>query len=398
MKKMASVRLVFDRKKVATRRNASNPKLGGVQIEVMHERRRKYFTTGVRVYADEWRGVAPVYVHERIDMMELNGILDKMLKETVERIAALGNAFDLDSFAADVRTERKDGEFTFLDFMQQRIDERSMRESTRNQHKVVLRMLEDYGKLLRFDDLTAEKILRFDDWVHLRENQNGERICQASVYSIHKRLKVYVREAFVRGHIDKNPYDLVSIQRGQSKERTFLTEDELHRLMHTEMPTESLKSVRDLAVFQAFTGLGFSDLVKFDWSKAEKRGKHWFIRDARQKTGETFQLLLLSPAIQVLEKYNYCLPMISSQQYNLRLKAVMDIAGIDKSISSHCLRHTFAIYALNSGLAIEVIGKILGQKKISTTQIYAKLLGKTVEDAMAKLDKKIDVKCKSNCK
>lgn len=388
MKKIASVRLVFDRKHVATKRTAKEPRLGGVQVEVLLNRQRRYFSTGVRVYADEWHGIAPVYVTGRIDMMELNDILARVLKDTMQRITDLGDNFELNAFSFVAKEQKKD-EVSFLDFMRQRIAERPMRQTTRKQHEVVLRMLEDYGKIVRFEDLTQEKLIVFDDWLHLRENQNGERVCQATVYSIHKRMKVYVREAFVRGHIDKNPYDYVKIQRGKSKERLYLTEEELQRLMNAEMPTSSIDAVRDVAVFQAFTGLAYADLNKFDFSKAEKRGEHWFVTDVRHKTGETFQLVLLTPAMKVLEKHGFHLPMMTSQQYNLRLKVVMDAAKIDKHISSHCLRHTFAIYALNAGVPIEVVGKILGQKRIATTQIYAKLLGKTVEDAMIRLNQKI---------
>jgi site-specific recombinase XerD len=68
---------------------------------------------------------------------------------------------------------------------------------------------------------------------------------------------------------------------------------------------------------------------------------------------------------------------------------VVDAAKIDKQLSSHCLRHTFAMYALNHGLSMEVVGRILGHTKLATTQIYAKMLSATVEDAMIGLEKSL---------
>lgn len=384
MKKIAQVRLVYDRKHIATKRTDKSPRLGVVQLEVMFRRKRRYFSTGVRVYQDEWKGTAPYYIIGRTDAFSLNKALSEKLRVTMERVVALGDSFVLESFMAD-----EGSAMTFLDFMEMRIAERRMVDSTRRQHKVALDILREYGKIINFFDLTRPNILEFDQWIMSRKGHGSDRIRQTSVYGIHKRIRVYVNEAMIRGYITSNPYFGVKIDRGKYRDRVFLTEEEMNRLRSAVMQTESLERVRDLAVFQMFTGLSYSDLVKFDFKKAEQRDGHWFVRDVRKKTGEMFWLLLLSPAVEVLEKYDFALPFYTREQYNMRLKIVMDAAGINKSLSSHCLRHTFATYALNKGLSTEVVGKILGQKKVSTTQIYAKLLGKTVEEAMLKLDDSI---------
>lgn len=384
--KSAIVKVVFDRKKTATKKAAKVRKEGSVQIEVYYNRQRKWLTTGVRVHLDEWKGISPNYIYNRADATSLNAVITRQVQEVWDIITRLGDGFSLELLELGKEEEVS---LTFLDFVADRIRERRMAESTRKQHKVLYDMLVDYGKIVQFDDLTSVKIVKFNDWVMKRKNKNGQPITQTSVYSIHKRLKVYVKDAMVRGYVQKNPYFGVNIARGKSRERLFLTDEEMERLRTAEMPTQSLERVRDLAVFQMYTGLSFADLAKFNFKKAEKKDGHWLIRDARQKTGEPFMLVLLSPAVEILEKYKSVLPKMSMQQYNMRLKMVVDAANIDKQLSSHCLRHTFAMYALNHGLSMEVVARILGHTKLATTQIYAKMQSNTVEAAMMQLEKKI---------
>lgn len=385
MNKQVKIKVIFDRKKVSTRKNAAHRNEGSVQIELYYNARRKWIGTDVRCYKDEWAGTPPNYIIGRVDAAYANKRIAGILQQVYEVCSRLGNDIDLSTFSLDDAAP----DMTFLEFVEMRIAERRMAESTRKQHKVLYDMLVDYGKIVQFDDLTSVKIVKFNDWVMKRKNKNGQPITQTSVYSIHKRLKVYVKDAMVRGYVQKNPYFGVNIARGKSRERLFLTDDEMERLRTAEMPTQSLERVRDLAVFQMFTGLSFADLAKFNFKKAEKKDGHWLIRDARQKTGEPFMLVLLSPAVEILEKYKFVLPKMSMQQYNMRLKMVVDAAKIDKQLSSHCLRHTFAMYALNHGLSMEVVARILGHNKLATTQIYAKMQSKTVEAAMMQLEERL---------
>lgn len=113
------------------------------------------------------------------------------------------------------------------------------------------------------------------------------------------------------------------------------------------------------------------------------------IHDVRQKTEETYFIVLLSPALEVLERYKFILPVISNQQYNLRLKIVADYAKIDKNLTVHMARHTFATMCLNNGVKIENVSKMLGHSNIKTTQEYAKVLNSEVEKSFDLLESKI---------
>ena len=105
----------------------------------------------------------------------------------------------------------------------------------------------------------------------------------------------------------------------------------------------------------------------------------------RQKTEQCYVTLLLPIAESILKKYNYLLPKISNQKYNDYLKLIAAGVGINKNITSHTARHTFATFLINKGVPIESVSKALGHANIGMTEHYAKLLGKKVVDDMSRL-------------
>lgn len=139
-----------------------------------------------------------------------------------------------------------------------------------------------------------------------------------------------------------------------------------------------------------YTGLAYADLAKFDFVKGvENRNGKYVIADRRKKTNEDYFIVLLSPAVRLLKKYDYKLPIISNQQYNIMLKVMAQYADINKNITTHVARHTFAVFALNNGVPIEVVAKMLGHSNIRTTQLYAKVLNSEVEKGFDLLERKL---------
>lgn len=91
--------------------------------------------------------------------------------------------------------------------------------------------------------------------------------------------------------------------------------------------------------------------------------------------------------MEILKKYDYVLPIISNQQYNLRLKIVADYAGLDRNLTVHMSRHTFATMCLNNGVKMENVSKMLGHTNVRTTQQYAKVLNAEVEKDFEMLER-----------
>lgn len=135
--------------------------------------------------------------------------------------------------------------------------------------------------------------------------------------------------------------------------------------------------------------MAYADMFKFDFKNVIEDNGKYIIRDERIKTEEEYFIVLLSPAIDILKKYNYSLPKISNYQYNQKLKIVADYAKINKNLTSHMGRHSFAVLALNLGVKIENLAKMMGHTDIKTTQVYAKVLNESVKTEFEKLEKAI---------
>ena len=376
-----TLRFVFDRKKVATKE-----KKGLVQIEVCSERKRKWIGTGVKVYADQWDDKRKVTA--RPDSLDLNMKLDLMMSIILEYVNSLIRRkvpFDFESL--DVFLKNSSESDSFIDFIVRRTDERKDRaEGTIKHYRTLVKVLEDFGRINYFHDLTRSNITMFDDYLR------SKGIKDTTVYGYHKNMKAYINEAIRFGIISENPYVGLKINRGKSDKRKYLTYEEMRRMERCRITDPSVNRVRDLFLFQCYTGLAYSDLYKFDFaSDVERRGNKFIIADRRVKTNEDYFIVLLSPAMDILKKYDFDLPVISNQKYNDYLKVAASFAKIDKNLTTHCARHTFAVFALNNGVPMEVVSKMLGHTNIKTTQIYAKVLNTEVEKGFDVLERKMKV-------
>ena len=121
----------------------------------------------------------------------------------------------------------------------------------------------------------------------------------------------------------------------------------------------------------------------------EQIGDMYYIDGSRLKTGSNFFTPILPPAMEILEKYNYTLPKISNQKANDYLHIIESRLGINKPITFHVARHSFATLALTHDIPIEKVARMLGHKDIKTTQIYAKILKSTVANHASDLAKAI---------
>jgi site-specific recombinase XerD len=262
---------------------------------------------------------------------------------------------------------------SFLDYMRDNIAKTKMRESTRKQKMVTLNALIEFGKIQTFADLTPRNLLSFNSWLH----EDGTR-SDVSVHNYHKNFHIQTRKAFQDGLISEDPYEKVNFPRGKCKERKPLSEMDLKKIREAELPSKEAR-VRDLFIFAAYTGLAYCDVQEFDFAKmTEKVGDLYYIDGSRLKTGSNFFTPILPPAMEILKMYEYTLPKISNQKANDYLHLIESRLGINKSITFHVARHSFATIALSHDVPIDKVARMMGHKDIKTTQIYAKILKETV--------------------
>lgn len=382
------VSVVFDRKKKA---NTNKSGKGKIELYIRLNREcRKYLTIG-ECTPKEWKaGLFASEANEKRSTYELKivGFVKSGVEQSADNFTRFLDMCDESKKKTDVvsvapkapAVKRKRGrpknplKESFLDFMRDEIIKEHTKDSTKRQKLVALDALTRYGKIKTFEDLTPPKLKAWDEW--LRED--GTR-SDPAVHNYHKRTKPYVRLAYEKGIIEKEPYSMCHFPRGKSKERRPLTEAELKRLREAELPEKEAK-VRDLFIFAAYTGLAFCDVMEFNFkTMAEQSGDMYFIDGSRLKTGTNFFTPILPPAMEVLQRYDFKLPKISNQKANDYLHIIESRLGIKKSMTFHVARHSFATLSLSHDVPIEKVARMLGHTDIKTTQIYAKILKTTVE-------------------
>lgn len=183
-------------------------------------------------------------------------------------------------------------------------------------------------------------------------------------------------------------------------DKEFLTEDELKKIYSKKFMNTRLEQVRDIFIFCCFTGLAYIDVqqLKRDHIGIGIDGNRWIFKN-RQKTDTSSKIPLLPVAEELIKKYeehpkcineDRILPVLSNQKMNSYLKEIGDVCGINKEITFHMARHTFATsVTLTNGVPIESVSKMLGHRSLRTTQHYAKIVDKRVSDDMAILKEKL---------
>jgi len=182
-------------------------------------------------------------------------------------------------------------------------------------------------------------------------------------------------------------------------DRVYLTAGELQEMINKDMATDRLTQVRDIFLFCCFTGLAYADVKKLRrWDLVTGIDGEQWISIKRQKTDTPSRIPLLPAASTLMKRYanhpncensGRVLPVLSNQKMNSYLKEIADVCGINKPITFHIARHTFATtVTLLNGVPIESVSKMLGHTNIKTTQHYAKILDIKVGADMALLKKK----------
>lgn len=369
--KKVFTQVVFDRKKQLKTKG-----VGKVEICVRLSKTQKKHITVKTCTESMWKQYSKsaelaqeVQVYSSVaEMMYRNGA--PMTIEHFDGILGIGSS--------KVNKEKRDmlaSRTGFVDFMEKMIEREDIREGTRKQKMVSVHALRQYGDLCSFASLTPRNIVAFDEWLH-----DGGRT-QVTVAKYHKALKIYARKAFQRGYIDKNPYDdeMCHFKQGRSKERKPLTEAELIGMRSLVGLPKYEERARDLFVFCAYTGLAYADCMAFDFgTMTDYTDEMYYIDGARVKTGSTFYTPILPPALEILKKYRFQLPKISNQKMNQYLHIIESRMNLNKPVTSHIARHSFATLCLSHDIPLDKVSRMLGHQHQRTTAIYAKILKSTI--------------------
>lgn len=212
-----------------------------------------------------------------------------------------------------------------------------------------------------------------------------------------QRTKKVVKMAVSMGFLDKDPFLLHRLARPK-KEVVYLTAEELEKLENHNFTIKRVEQIRDFFVFCCYTGLAFTEMYNLEKKHIVTGfdGNQW-IQMQRKKTQKQISIPLLPKALSIIEKYQDCddirvLPKASNSKFNTYLKEIADVVGIEKNLTHHIARKTFATTVLlYNDVPMEIVSELLGHSKITITQEhYGKVVQKKVSEHIFKLSEKLN--------
>ena len=269
---------------------------------------------------------------------------------------------------------------------------------TLDKYILVRNRLQDYiasqlgVKDISLEEVTPKFLSSFDNYLRVEYNMANNHAMK-----IRQKLRTIYKVAIDNGWVSKNPFSTVKIH-FEPVERDVLTKSELTALIQTDMIFDRLEKMRDVFVFACFTGLAHCDVAGLTKENiiTDEAGQVW-LKTHRQKTSEMVDIPLLEIPQLIIKKYQgmkelngKLLPTLTNSCSNLYLKEVAVRCGINKTLTFHMARHTFATtVTLSNGVPIESVAKMLGHRNIRTTQIYAKVIKDKLAEDMNNLATRI---------
>ena len=283
---------------------------------------------------------------------------------------------------------------TFNEFMNKSIEQSGLRSSTILNHKQTLHLLSEFNHNIHFKELTSGFLSDFEKFM-------VDRMYHRNTIAKHfRQLKRYINLAIDNNYLSptKYPFRKFKIKTIDTK-RQFLSPEELaafEQLSFPEKPNLQLKL--DLFLFCCYTGLRFSDVIRISEKDFQFSGKTVWLELSTLKTTSNIKLplslLFQGKALKIYNRYKHNKPTIFQvraaeiSNINKFLLSLCKKGRLNKRISFHSSRHTFATLLLYQGVHLSSVQKLLGHKSIRTTEIYASVIDQTIINDLKRANKK----------
>lgn len=350
-----------------------------IEMTICVKGKRRYVSTG--------REVKPSDFNSKTQTVKSDKELNEFLKALKARLYAIETTLmskdvnvSIDTVLDVFRNGEQERTMTFLQLFEihngnvgKRVKQKLITPTTLSKYEVTKDYVARYIKAeLKKDDILIKDITpSFIDnlFVFLLGFMSNNTAIQKM-----KQVKRVIRFAVDEGYIKVSPYKITL--KKEKKEVQPLTIKEVNAIRKKKIDIERLAKIRDLFIFECYTGLAFTDLMSLNDNDfhVDESGHKWIIKK-RHKTNVVATIPLLPIALEILDKYNNKLPHMSNVKYNAYLKEIGDICGIKNSLHSHLARHTWATILLNAGMDMVSVSKCLGHSNSKITEsTYAKIL------------------------
>ena len=371
-----------------------------IEVKITINGKRSFFSTGKNITAENWDKVKQIAKGKSEESQNINNFLKALKNRLYEKEVEL-----MERGYIVTAELLKDSYFNKVDSLKEKTLLEVFIEHNEDQAKNIgngvakathwisvytLRLVKEYmlQKYERNDIYLRELNLNFIQSFHtFLKIDKGMKQNSATKYL--KQLKKIINIAVANSYMTFNPFATYKIER-EPVEIDFLDEEELRRIINFDTPIPRFEKARDMFLFGCFTGLSYIDIKTLAHEHLEKdnAGRIW-IKKRRVKTGVLSRIPLLPIAKLILDKYkggDKLLPIQDSADINKYLKDIAILCNINKRITFHTSRHTFAsTVTLANNISIEVVSKMLGHTNTRMTNHYAKLIDRCIGEQMDKL-------------
>ncbi|MCP3928660.1 MAG: site-specific integrase [Bacteroidetes bacterium] len=397
---MPSITVVFKNNKINS--NGEAP----LYLRIIKNRKPKYISLGYRIHQKYWDPDKNTVRPSHPDANELNTYISLKISEARKKILKVeskNNSISTSELKEHILGKESPSLFKYAKRYYDGFLEQG-KIGTYKRYKSNFKKLRTYlkNKDILLEDITVLMLKDYERHMRIKHN-NTQNTVHGNMRCIKRVINVAIEEGVFP--VDKNPFIRYKPKR-EKVEKVYLTEYELSLLENVHITPGTIKEAhRDAFIFACYAGgMRISDICKLQWKNFDGQR----IIMATQKTGSMIIVKLPNKALDIINKFkkrptvpeNYIFPFLKTEEdysiprklhnaisstnslANKNLKIITPKAGIDKHISFHTSRHTWATRALRKGMRIEYVSKIMGHTSIKTTQVYAKIVDKELEDAM----------------
>ncbi len=372
-------RLVFNRKKELNKKG-----MALVQIEAYQNRKKKYFSTKVYLYPNQWDS-KKCLVKNHPNASALNHMIYAYMAEIEEKELKLWQHGHTPSLTAlrEVLSESKEEITSFLSFYKKEVALSSLKDSTKSNHLTTYDLLKSYKSDVSFKELTFEFVSTFEYFLKSKDYHVN------TIAKHMKHLKRYVNIAINKEHIDIQQYAFRKYKiRSVESKHTHLAPEELTGLENLVLDKKyaKLEHTLDAFLFCCYVGIRYSDFINLNADNlVQMENKTWLVYKSVKTSIEVrlpVYLLFSGKGMKILKKYKKDMSSFfqlrTNSNVNKELLVITKLAGISKRVSFHTARHTNATLLIYSGVNITTVQKLLGHKSVKTTQVYTNIMDMTI--------------------
>lgn len=353
--------------------------LCSLRFVLRNKGKRIFVPISVKLLPHQWDVTDQKVKNNHPQATTLNNILKLRMADLQSAIATTEIAGTVDLNKAAGRIVKKD---LFKNFATDTLSrwEKTKSVNTIRAYRSMLKKVIEFSENIALQDITPDLLLKFENWCR-QDGCNSPGTLKRVAF-----ISAIIKEAIRQGKVERDPFLIYRKPKKVNPPVAYLTMDDLAKIEELLATTNSdtLRNTCIWFLFSCYSGLRYSDCQQFDLNKHIVNGR---IVLYTMKTGEVVSMIITNKLSTLLPRIS-ATPLFTNQKINQYLKAVAHLCKIDKKISFHSARHSFAIHCANLGISQEVTSKLLGHSDLKTTSIYYKIVNQRIDEEMAKWDTK----------